>query len=301
MTPSTTDQSPIEVQAKLEENLVRYNGEDAVVSSTEMRAILKNRQRSEVRFRAGIPGLDDLVDGFEGGELVALSGPTKHGKTLLAQTLTVKFAEQGINSLWISFEVPMPQFLKQMPDSCEFYLPKLLRPHNATWLDDRILESKLKDNVRAVFIDHLHYLVDLAKGGRNISVDIGQVVRGLKRTAVRHNLVLFLLCHATKALTEKGEQRELGAFDIRDSSFVPQEADSTWVIMRRKDRETDEFNNRATLKVCNHRRTGVMERRVILEKRGLLFEQAYEPGEEPIIIAGGPVADGGDGGDSIPF
>jgi replicative DNA helicase len=244
--------------------------------------------------------LDKLTDGFVGGELVALSGPTKNGKTLLAQTLTVNFKAAGINSLWFSFEVPARQFMTQIPDDCLFYLPNVLVPHTINWLDDRIVESKLKFNTRAVFIDHLHYLVDLESSRRNISVDIGAVVRRLKRIAIRHNIVLFLLCHSTKAQGPTGEVRELGSMDIRDSSFIPQEADTTWIIQRRLEEDRD---NQAMLKVCNHRRTGTMEKRTTLIKDGQLFKQFYFPGAEPEKQATfyGDTLDGGKGNDTLPY
>lgn len=267
-------------QGELEGHWGTYEGEDRVISSEEMRREIERHPKAAVKFHSPWPALEAMIEGFEGGELIALSGPTKNGKTLVAQSLMVHFAKTQVSSLYVSFEVPAPLFLKQLPIECEFYMPRLLVPRKPTWLSDKIMESKLKYNTRAIFIDHLHYLVDLAKGGRNLSIDIGEIVRGLKRAAVRHNIVIFLLCHSTKALTPTGEIRELGAFDIRDSSFVPQEADSTWIVQRKMDKDR-EFNNKAMLKVCNHRRTGAMEKRMTLVKSGLLFEQHYEPGEEP--------------------
>ena len=134
-------------------------------------------------------------------------------------------------------------------------------------------------------------------------MDIGAIVRSLKRAAVRHNVVIFLLCHATKALGPAGELRELQAFDIRDSSFVPQESDSTWIIQRKLDKGTEEFNNKAMLKVCNHRRTGVMEKRVTLIKSGLLFEELQDLSQEfrDLERDSVPVSDGGQGDDSLPY
>lgn len=291
--------------AEQEAALAGYAGEDRVISASEMRREIASRPKNRVHFFSKLPGLDRLTEGFQGGELIALSGPTKNGKTLLAQTLTVRFAEQEIHSLWFSFEVPAPQFLDQMPKDAEFYIPRMLVPHRPDWIDQRIMESKLKHNTRAVFVDHLHFLIDLARAGRNLSVDIGAIVRGLKREAVRHNIVIFLLCHATKALSPTGEMRELQAFDIRDSSFVPQEADSTWIIQRKLDRETGEFNNKAMLKVCNHRRTGVMEKRLTLVKEGLLFNEWEDLAQQVRELEAGSrewkPSDGENGQDSLPY
>ncbi len=264
-----------------EEELESYAGPDRIVKASEMREELASRPKNEIRFLSGFSGLDRLIEGFEGGELIAVTGPTKNGKTALCQTFTHTFAKQGIKSLWTSFEVPMPLFLKQMPSDTEFYIPRVLKPYNPDWLEERIIEAKLKADVRAVFIDHLHFLIDMIKGYKNISIDIGQVIRKLKRSAIKNNIVIFLLCHSTKAQTATGEIRELGAFDIRDSSFVRQEADSTMVIQRKMDKSSGEYTNRAMLKVCNHRRTGAMEKRITLVKEGLLFTEEVLPGDAP--------------------
>ena len=296
--------SEAEKEYARESNLAFYEGEDRIISASEMRAELKKTSKNEVRFYSGIPDLDKITEGFVGGELVAISGPTKNGKTLLAQTLTVKFNKAEINSLWFSFEVPTRQFMTQLPDTCEFYLPKILVPHNPNWLDDRIVESKHKFNTRAVFIDHLHYLIDMEIGRKSISIDIGAVVRRLKRIAIRHNIVLFLLCHSTKGQGPMGEIRELGAMDLRDSSFIPQEADTTWIVQR-KINDKKEFDNKAMLKICNHRRTGAMDKRINLIKTGQLFEQYIEEGKEikEVTYYGDTIKslDGGNGDDSLPY
>ncbi len=284
-----------------EATLSSYSGEDRVIFLKEMREDLKNRPKSQVKFSSGFRGLDRLIDGFEGGELIAISGPTKAGKTSFCQALTVNFKKEGIESLWISFETTISQFLSQIPSDADFCLPRLLVPHNPQWLDDRIMEAKLKYNTRAVFIDHLHYLIDLEKGNRNLSVDIGSIVRRLKRAAIRHNIVIFLLCHATKALTPSGAIRELNAYDIRDSGMVTAEADST-IIIQRIIGKAGEENNKAMLKVCNHRRTGAYEQSMLLEKKSLLLtEVKYDgPGPKPEERNIWTQA-GEDGNDSIPF
>jgi hypothetical protein len=253
-----------------------------------MRELVAADKRPSVKFFSGLAELDEACDGFRGGELIVISGPTKNGKTLLAQTLTVRFSERGTNSLWVSFEVPIPQFLRQIPERCEFFLPKINRAHNLQWLEDRILEGKLKHETRAVFIDHLHYLIDLANGKSfHLSIDIGMLIRALKQIALRHNVAIFLMAHSTKAQGEGGKPRELTQWDVRDSSMIAQEADSTWIVQRKlnppRDRgDAPEYSNQAMLKICCHRQTGVMDRRLIIEKRGMLFEEI--PSRRPIQV-----------------
>jgi replicative DNA helicase len=243
-----------------------YQGEDQVVTSHAMRASLGNKTESLVNARSLIPSLDKAVDGFRDGELVVISGPTKNGKTLLAQTLTANFAKNQIFSLWFSFEVPARQFLSQFQTLPLIYMPKRLQPKALTWFKDRVFESFEKFHTRIIFIDHLHYLVDLARQ-KHLSIEIGTVIRELKTLAVQNDFVIFLLCHTGKSKIDDGLSYE----SIRDSSFISQESDSVIMIKRRP----DVADNAATMRVEFHRRTGIMEREINLIKiDGYLQEEA---------------------------
>jgi archaellum biogenesis ATPase FlaH len=179
------------------------------------------------------------------------------GKTLLAQTLTVNFVKQQYQSLWFSFEVPARQFLSQFPELPLIYLPQRLKAHAIPWVEERIQESFQKFHTRIVFIDHLHFLFDMAKT-RNPSLEIGTVVRRLKTLAVNGGFIVFLLCHTTKGKSEDNLSYE----SIRDSSFISQESDCCLMIKR----TPSVSQNAAQLSVEFHRRTGVMEKMVDLIK-----------------------------------
>jgi hypothetical protein len=160
----------------------------------------------------------------------------------------------------------MRQFLGQFREFPSLYTPRKLIPHAFPWFEQKVKESFLKYHTRIVFIDHLHYLIDLAKL-RNPSIDIGNIIRKMKTLAVNDGLVIFLLCHTTKIKDEE----DLSANSIRDSSFVGQESDTVFMIKRTpKDGETT-----ARLRVEFHRRTGVLERVIRLRKvGGYLVEEA---------------------------
>lgn len=221
-------------------------------------------------FRTGIAGLDALVDGVQTGELIAIGGPRKHGKTLLAQTVTANLHSQGVECLWMSFEVPTVQFLKQMPAGVNFFMPDTLKSADMEWLEHRIIEGKLKYETRAVFIDNLHFLVDLTTRG-NISLDIGIIIRALKRMAIEHSLIIVILCHSRKPDIDKktGAVAEVTDWDLRDSSFIPQESDTTWMVQRTPD-------DKNMVKVCCHRRTGKLNQKFMMHKPGLLLEEYFD-------------------------
>lgn len=183
--------------------------------------------------------------------------------TLLAQTFTVNFSKQKEYAGWFSYEVPARQFLDQFPILPLFYLPQKNQAQDFDWFMNRCLESYFKYNARVFFIDHLHYLVDQARI-KNPSLDIGVIVRRIKRFAVENDFVIFLLCHVGKNTGE-----ELSHKDLRDSSFIAQESDCVIMVKR----TPQDGQNKAKARVEFHRRTGIMEHVVFMEKQhGLLRE-----------------------------
>ncbi len=259
-----------EERAEFEERMSVYDGPDHVIESFTAVEQTKDNPQATVSFKYGIDGLDELTEGGRGGELIILSGATKNGKTLLAQSITVNLWKQKpcVSSLWLSYEMRKQEFLKAFPEMPFFCLPDNLTGKSIKWLDRRIMEARIKYNIKVVFIDHLHFLVDMS-ALRNASLDLGAVVRNIKNLAIQHNVAIILLCHVKKNLIDK----EPDVSDLRDSSFISQDADSTWMVFRKKDRDTKEYTNRACVKVCNHRWTGVMDRKVPLVKVGGLLKQ----------------------------
>ena len=242
----------------------RYKGE--IISCYEMqdRIVSQGQTCLMVDVKSRIPTLDKHVQGFQDGELIVISGPTKNGKTLLAQTLTRNFARQQVYSLWFSFEVPARQFLSSFDqdDMPLFYLPDELEVNNIEWVEAKIMESFELYRTRVVFIDHLHYLFDMFQT-KNPSLTIGTLVRRLKSLAVRKHFVIFLLCHTTKGSSE-GDM--LSFESIRDSSLISQESDTVFMIRR-----VDAVNT--VLRVEFHRRTGVLRENVPLIKVGKYLEE----------------------------
>lgn len=235
----------------LETKLAEYDGKDKVVSSIEILKQIEAEGIKYIEIKSGMPSMDDTLGGFEGGEVTVISGISGNGKTLMAQTLTINFEEQAIPCLWFSFEVLARSFLRSFGNSLPlFYMPTQLKINSLNWLEARIQESILKYGVRVVFIDHLHFLIDI-KTRHNISLEIGFVMRTLKRIAIKYNLCIFLIAHTTKIRPEK----ELDLEDTRDSSFVGQEADNVLMIWRKKDTDTEAY-----IKIVKNRKKGLYKK-----------------------------------------
>ena len=246
---------------------------DRIVSSVEKRQQLTKDVKPSL-IPTGFRGLDALVGGVRAGEMVVVGGKRKNGKTLVCQTLTERFRKQGVNSVWFSYEVPIDQFLEQMLENTLFYLPNVLTKNAMDWVQARCLEARDKFNCQIVFLDHLHYLIDMVKL-RNPSLEIGAIVRGLKRMAIDLKLIVFLISHVRGTEVEV----EITEDHLRDSSMTAAEADTTWIVSRLFDK-ADEATNICRLTVRNHRRTGVMAKSIKLIKIGTFFEEYVEGMDE---------------------
>jgi len=244
--------------------------EDRIISAQELTIELSEKPESVINVKSNIPTLDKHVDGFRDGELIVISGPTKNGKTLLAQSLTVAFCKQQYTPLWFSFEVPARQFLNQFRELPLIYIPRKLKPHALEWFKDRAIAGFDHYHTRIIFVDHLHYLIDLARL-RNPSIEIGQIIRQLKTLAVDRGFVIFLLCHTTK-----GNDPNLSYESIRDSSFISQESDCVLMIRR----TPEDGDTQARVRIEFHRRTGVLERVVkLIRINGYLVEKEENENE----------------------
>lgn len=259
------------VKTTVIKSLKDYIGEDQVMSLAEMAEVQKAKKLENVfTAKSNIPRLDTLLEGFEAGELIIVSGPAKMGKTLFCQTLTVEFSEQGIISLWFSYEMTVRQFIgrfygNKLPDCC---LPARMKDNTLTWLEDRIIEGIGKFGVKIVFIDHLHYIVDMERL-HNPSLEIGVVLRGLKKLAVKHGVVIFLVAHVGKVEDEKRPT----ASNMRDSSFLTQEPDVVLMVWRPKDNKEKNIKDQTKVSVELSRRTGVLGKMFKMIKVGGLLRE----------------------------
>jgi replicative DNA helicase len=240
----------------LEQKLALYDGEDRVESAqTVLDLYRKDRPQAEP-IKSNLPTFDRVIGGFYTGQLIVISGITGQGKTTLCQTFTRAFTDQLVWSLWFSFEVSTDDFINVFPGDYKehVFMPLKLKGNTLNWLEERIIEAKLKHSVKVVFVDHLHYLVSMAPKS-NQSFIIGETVRGLKQLALKHCVVIFLVAHMMK--TRPDEEPGLG--HIRDSSFVEQEADTVLYVWRMAD------NKHVTAcKIAKNRKRGVIDARIPL-------------------------------------
>jgi len=258
---------------KKEQQLATYQGEDRVVPGDVLLEHARRKNPVTLSVESRIPSLDRILGTLDAGELNDIIGPTGVGKSTFGRTLTMTFSEQGMSSLWFSFEMPWKQFLSKFhPDYLpRFYGPLTLSQKSVTWIEERIIEAKLKYGCSIVFVDHLHFLLDLARV-KHASIEIGEIVRSLKLLALKHNLIFFLIAHTIKVR----EDREFGLGDARDSGLIEAEADNVLYIWRDRKKE-----NCSILKVAKNRKHGIIEKKIpLILTREYGVERYYEETKE---------------------
>jgi len=251
---------------EIEKELASYKGDDRVIPFSEMKKELEKQPKGFV-VHSYFLRLDELIQGFSEGELILVSGRAKSGKTTFLQTLTSHFAEMREKVLWFTYEVPIRQFLNSFPELPEGYTPRQLKMADIWWLERKIYESKLKWNTRIVMIDHIHYLIDMSKI-RNSALEVGYIYRRLKLMAIKYHIIIFIISHLRKV--EKGVEPQ--AEDIRDTNLALGEPDTVLMLWRVAD-DDGEIGNKAILKIVMTRRTGVLEKKIRLEKRNGYLEE----------------------------
>lgn len=283
--------------AKKEQELYEYDGEDKIISSLELVEILKETDDSVFQFNTGISSMDRILENVEAGELITVTAPTGHGKTTLLMTITQNMARNNTLAVWFSLEVTPRQFIKKLLKGSEdgkvplFYIPANNIENNTKWLIDKIIEAKVKYDVSVVFIDHLHQIFAIDRfNGKNMSLEIGDVVAKIKQIAIEYNLVIFLIAHSTDDKTHV--TREPKMMDIRDSGMITRLSDTVIGIWRirndnsgekKKMEEIQEEDTRAKVRIWKNRREGTLGYWIMNHRNGLLVELDNQRLEEEII------------------
>lgn len=271
---------------KLEEKLFTYEGEDKIVSSHELVETLDIETATFEK--TGFPTIDRLLGGVEAGEMVIVSGPTGEGKTSLLMSMTKHMAEANIPALWFTLEVTPKSFVRKIKNSCKtmplFYMPNRNSENQLEWLEHRIVEAKVKHDVKVVFIDHIHQIFSLHRvSSSNVSLEIGDMVGKIKQMAVEYNLVIFLIAHTKdNAMSPNAEPRKE---DIRDSGLISRLADSIIMIWRvnnnaqlddkRRPTVIEEDAIKAKIRVVKNRREGKLGQCLIDLVDGLFREEEF--------------------------
>lgn len=250
----------------------------------------------------GLKTLDDIIGGFKEEKLYVLSAPTKMGKTTMAQTLMYMMAKEGNASMMFSYEMSWQEIIRKFmlmdkktlseePTDLPLFVPMDLHRGGGflqyQWLFDAIAKAKKENNIKLAIIDHLHFLLPL-KDFRNTSFVIGGIVREIKKMAVTLKIPIILISHVAKIK----DDRKPDWTDIRDSSFITQEADAVFMMYRQTNEQEkkkttdvsteDKYTNYSIFSVELNRETG-KSGKIALWHNGAMFEKTDQKTTELVL------------------
>ena len=238
---------------RLQEVARIYNGEDKLISSMDI--VERMKERPAVSFyKTGFAGLDDILGGFLPKQLIVVSAATKSGKTSFCIDLTSRFKEY--NPVWLPFEESAEELIQKFLDREEepplFYTPDKMTGDTLLWVEKKVIEAKAKFDSKIIFIDHLHFIVPMTTERQDLA--IGQAMRELKRIARQWNMIVVIIAHLKKTKVETQPDLE----DLRDSSFIAQEADTVLMLWRESIRKEGKviITDNVNVSVQANRRTG---------------------------------------------
>ncbi len=251
-----------------------YTGEDEVVKLEELPVASKD----EKKIPSGFKGLDAILGGFRASQLIVVSAATKSGKTTFCMEMTYKMAAE--TPLWLSFEESMEElrdkFVERGQAVPHLVTPKAMKGNTLAWIEKKIVEAKVKYGTGVVFIDHLHFIIPM--GGERQDLAIGEAMRALKGFARTWDVTIFLIAHIKKVRVDKSPTLE----DLRDSSFIAQEADTVLMLYRHAymDDEGDtSVTNNVNVAVLANRRTGKTGNVKMIFENGRFLEKEWKRAE----------------------
>ena len=258
------------------DELVIYEGKDKVVKWQDYVTARGEAKKTITKFETGFAELDSVLDCVTTGEVMVISGLTGNGKTLFAKTLIRNLSGQNIPCLVLSYEVMTEEFLRPFQEDnllgSIFYVPMELKTGFVPWVEEKVIEARLKYNNKVILIDHLHYVVDMKTD--KMTQNIGAAMRCLKEIAIKHNQTVVVIAHQEKLKDDK----EPGIETLRDSSFVGQEADVVIIVHRIPDSKPEKGfdptydQGYALVKVDKARRSGAFHKRLTFQKKGNWLE-----------------------------
>lgn len=171
----------------------------------------------------GIKVLDEMTEGFEPGEMMILTGHTKHGKSRLATNIAWNVARQGKTVYFINTEMTKLQMGRRFNSLAGTESPKgkiiLNDKAGLEYLDVlRIMERAKEKGCDLVIVDHLHFF---SRSVENQTAEISKISKDFKDAAVELELPIILLCHVQQGDTRKRPTLQM----IKNSSSIAQDAD----------------------------------------------------------------------------
>lgn len=197
-------------------------------------------ERKGFKFNNSIPTISTALEGFERGELIAITAPPGHGKTMLARTFCMDLIGQGLNCLYLSYELTYRQLLGlfKLSGLSESKARKLiLAPLEYQERDITFVESLIsKNEIDVLVVDDIHSLEEkysMDRRSDNMALLIRGLAQRLKNLAIKKDIVIITMAHQRK---DSIDNKKSSLSEIAYSGGIAQVCDT--VLSLKKDSET---------------------------------------------------------------
>ena len=247
-----SDISHSELQQEIMDIFAEDSHQDSTISLEEaIKGLIDTPEADGIK--TGFLGLDNLLGGFNKGEMVVIAARTSIGKSALALSMIKNMANENISGLYISLEMSYKElakrfvlidiqkddiFLNNIFDYQKYKveLVKLyelpiyiVNEYNSSISGILKVASNLirTRNIGILFIDHLQ-LVFSGKKAENRNLELSGITSILKQFALKENIVAVVLSQVGRQCD--GRMPTLS--DLRDSGAIEQDADKVILLNR---------------------------------------------------------------------
>ncbi|XP_013167046.1 PREDICTED: twinkle protein, mitochondrial [Papilio xuthus] len=218
------------------------------------------------------PALTRLLGGHRRGELTVLTGPTGCGKTTLCAEMSLDLAQQGVNTLWGSFEIRNSRLARTMlqqfagvplehnlhdfhkyADDFQKLPIYYLAFHGQQPIKvvmEAVEHARYMHDIAHVVVDNVQFMLGVAEdrdGDRYLRQDA--VVAAFRTFATARHCHVTLVMHPRK----ERESEDLSTSSIFGSAKASQEADNVLII---QDKRLTAVRGKKYLQVAKNRYSG---------------------------------------------
>lgn len=195
--------------------------------------------------------LNSHLKGLRKGEFTVVTGGTGSGKTTLLSQLSLDYSQQGVRTLWGSFEVQNHTLLQTMllqfskthlysqMERYDYFSDRMqqlplffMNFYGATDVDQMMstIEYTIyKYDINLIVLDNLQFFIGTQASGYNKFDLQDQVISRLRSIATEQQVHIMLVIHPRKV----DEKEDLQVASVFGSAKATQEADNIFIIQNR--------------------------------------------------------------------